>query len=36
VVRNGAAIADYPLTEAWAERLRIRPAVGRGMGVVGA
>jgi hypothetical protein len=36
VVRNGAAIADYPMTKAWAERLRIRPAVGRGMGVVGA
>ena len=36
VVRSGAAIADYPMTRAWAERLRIRPAVGRGMGVVGA
>lgn len=35
LVRNGDAIADYPKTKAWAERLRIRPAVGRGMGVVG-
>jgi len=34
VVQDGAGLAGYPLTAAWAERLRIRPAVGRGMGVV--
>jgi glutathione S-transferase len=36
VVRDTATLARYPLTAAWAERLRVRPAVGRGMGVVGA
>lgn len=34
VVRDPGGLSGYPLTAAWAERLRIRPAVGRGMGVV--
>lgn len=34
VVRDSAGLGHYPMTTAWAERLRLRPAVGRGMGVV--
>ena len=33
--RDPAILAQYPNTAAWAERLRIRPAVGRGMMVLG-
>lgn len=33
-VRDAGALTRFPLTAAWVERLRIRPAVGRGMGVV--
>jgi glutathione S-transferase len=31
-----ADVAAYPNVRAWMERLRVRPAVGRGMGVVAA
>jgi glutathione S-transferase len=34
VVRENGGLAGYPMTAMWVERLRIRPAVGRGMGVV--
>ena len=35
-VRDAVGFAQLPKTQAWVERLRIRPAVGRGMMVVSA